>query len=146
MVDGYVIRRLVRSFPGSFINHLLEFIAHGEANESFLLENCMNELDVKCKVLEWLSRGAYKTCPYRSRTKNEKFNSFMLNGINEFLETDFTEEDMAIIYQKLGNRVNHSLTVRFIESGYDMALLNKEYISKDIKTEKYISEDIGTEG
>lgn len=31
--------------------------------------------------------------------------------------------DIAIIYQKLGNRVRHSLTEEFINSGYDMAVL-----------------------
>ena len=55
--------------------------------------------------------------------KNERFHNFMLNGINDFLGTDFTTEDMAIIYQKLGNRVRHSLTEEFVNSGYDMAIL-----------------------
>ena len=47
----------------------------------------------------------------------------MLNGINGFLGTDFTEDDIAIIYQKLGNRVRHSLTEEFVNSGYDMTVL-----------------------
>ena len=123
MVDSLVTRKLAKSFPKSFINTGLEFIAHKEANEYFRLEDCQNEFDVKCKILEWLSRGAYKTCPYHSKLKNKRFHNFMLNGINDFLGTGFTEEDIAIIYQKLGNRVRHSLTEEFVNSGYDMAVL-----------------------
>lgn len=123
MIDSLVTRKLARAFPKSFINPALEFIAHKEANEYFLLEDCKTEFDVKCKVLEWLSRGAYKTCPFNSNVKNERFHNFMLNGINDFLGTDFTESDIETIYTYLGNRCNHEKTVRFIESGYDMTIL-----------------------
>ena len=123
MVDSLVTRRLARAFPESYINTNLEFIAHEEANEYFRLEDCECEFDVKCKVLEWLSRGAYKTCPFNSNLKNEKFHNFMLNGINDYLGTDFTEDDIETIYTYLGNRVNHALTVEFVNSGYDMNVL-----------------------
>ncbi len=123
MVGSNITRKLAHSFCGSYINYNLEFIAHEEANEYFRLEDCETEFDVKCKVLEWLSRGAHKTCPFNSNIKNEKFHNFMLNGINDFLGTDFTEEDMKIIYTYLGNRCNHEKTVKFINSGYDMSVL-----------------------
>lgn len=123
MVDSTVTKKLARAFPSSFINTALEFIAHKEANEYFRLEDCNNEFDVKCKVLEWLSRGSYKTCPFHTNLKNERFHKFMINGINDFLGSDFTEDDIAIIYQKLGNRVRHSLTEEFVNSGYDMTVL-----------------------
>lgn len=126
MVDSLVTKKLSRAFPKSFINSALEFIAHKEANEYFRLEDCECEFDVKCKVLEWLSRGAYKTCPFNSNLKNERFHNFMLNGINDFLGTDFTEDDIEIIYTYLGNRCNHERTVKFIKSGYDMELLKGE--------------------
>lgn len=118
-----VIEKLIFCFPGSFVNGSNEFIAHRKANEYFRLDNCNDELDVKCKVLEWFSRGAYKTEPYSTNCKNEEFHEFMLTGINEFLGTDFTEEDMEQIYTYLGNACNHQKTIRFIESGYDMAIL-----------------------
>lgn len=123
MVDSLVTKKLARAFPNSFINTALEFIAHKEANEYFRLEDCNNEFDVKCKVLEWLSRGAYKTCPFNSNIKNERFHNFILNGINDFLGTDFTESDIEKIYTYLGNRCNHEKTVKFINSGYDMSVL-----------------------
>lgn len=123
MLSYYIRKKLLHSFHGSYINYNLEFIAHEEANEYFRLEDCETELDVKCKVLEWLSRGAYKTCPFNSNIKNERFHNFMLNGINDFLGTDFTEDDIEIIYTYLGNRCNHERTIKFINSGYDMSVL-----------------------
>lgn len=123
MVNSNITKRLSVAFPKSFINCSLEFIAHRTANEYFRLEDCETELDVQCKVLEWLSRGAYKTEPFLTKRQNEEFHAFMLDGINEFLETNFSEDDIAIIYQELGNRVRHSLTVEFVSSGFDMSVL-----------------------
>lgn len=113
-------------FPHSFINHNLEFIAHIKSNTYFRLEDCNTEFDVKCKVLEWLSRSAYKTTPYRRNDMNVDFHRFMLNGINEFLGTHFTVADMEQIYTYLGNACNHNKTIRFIESGYDMSILKND--------------------
>lgn len=123
MVGSEITLKLIHSFPRSFINGGLEFIAHKRANEYFRLEDCECEFDVKCKVLEWFSRGAYKTEPFDSYCENEKFHEFMLNGINKYLGTNFSYDDMEIIYTYLGNRCNHEKTEKFIESGYDMAVL-----------------------
>ena len=84
-MDKYeVLKKLMKCFPKSFINGIGEFIAHSYANEYFNFDNCKTELDVKCKVIEWFSRGAYKTEPYRNDRQNEIFHEFMLKGINEF--------------------------------------------------------------
>lgn len=119
-------QRLFDCFSDSFINDNGEFIAHRKANEYFNFENCETELDVKCKVLEWFSRGAYKTEPFVNFNQNMRFQEFMLNGINEFLGTNFSHDDMEIIYTYLGNCCNHPKTVKFIESGYDMSILPKK--------------------
>lgn len=123
MIDWNVIQKLMNSFPKSFINQNGEFIAHKKANEYFILRDCETELDVKCKVLEWLSRGAYKTQPYRRSDKNIEFHRFMRGGINEFLGVHFLEDDMEQIYTYLGNACNHKRTIQFIESCYDMSVL-----------------------
>ena len=52
MNDLSVAMDLMKCFPGSFINHNGEFIAHRWANEYFNFATCADELDVKCKVLE----------------------------------------------------------------------------------------------
>ena len=51
---------------------------------------------------------------------------FFLNGINDYLDTRFSVEDMREIYTHLGNACNHQKTIRFIESGYDMAVLEEQ--------------------
>lgn len=122
-MDWQLITRLMHCFPRSFINQNGEFIAHLRSNTYFRLTDCKTELDVKCKVLEWLSRAAYKTEPYRRKDKNDEFHKFMRSGIIEFLGVHFSESDMEHIYTYLGNACNHEKTVRFIESGYDMGIL-----------------------
>lgn len=125
MLETYELK-LMQSFNRSFINCHGEFIAHERANEYFILKNCKNETDVKCKVLEWFSRAAFKTEPYSTKKKNQEFHEFMLNGINTYLGTKFTEDDMLPIYCKLGNACNHKLTIKFIESGYDLKVLEEQ--------------------
>lgn len=119
-----ISKKLMSCFPNSFINYQGEFIAHREANEYFILDNCKDELEVKCKVLAWFSRGAHKTAPFGTR-KNKEFHKFMLDGINAFLDANFTEDDMDLIYTYLGNDCNRKLCVKFIESDYDMNVLKE---------------------
>lgn len=123
MINWNIIQKLMACFPRSFINQYGEFIAHQKGNEYFILRNCETELEIKCKVLEWLSRGAYKAEPYKTEKANAAFHKFMLDGINQFLQTDFTHEDMCKIYIHIGNACNHEKTIRFIESGYDFSIL-----------------------
>lgn len=65
--------RLMNCFPGSFINHNGEFIAHLKSNTCLCLADCESEQDIMCKVLEWLSRAASKGEPYRSNKANQRF-------------------------------------------------------------------------
>lgn len=109
-------------FPNSFINYLGELVAEPKTNQYFILDNCETELDVKCKVLEWFSRGAYKSSYYHNKKKNRELHKYMLNGINQFLCTNFDEKDMETIYTYLGMCCNHNLTIRFITSNYDMSI------------------------
>ena len=127
MVDANELLRLMRCFHGSFVNEHGEFIAHRYSNTYFRLDNCESELDVKCKVLEWLSRSASKGQPYATDKKNLVFQGFMQEGINRYLGTEFDSEEFDEIYTYLGNACNHAKTLRFIESGYDLRILpNKE--------------------
>lgn len=123
MVNQEEIKKLMVCFPNSFINSEFEFIADRHSNLYFILHNCLTELDVKCKVLEWFSRDCFKTQVYRSKTRNEQYHNEILECVNQYLGTQFTQEDMEIIYNKLGNSICHNLTVAFVESGYNMQLL-----------------------
>ena len=126
MISWELVTKLMNCFPNSVINHNVEFIAHIRSNTYFILKDCNDELDVKCKILEWLSRPAYKTEPYNSKRSNDQFHRFMLDGINQFLGTRFTENDMELIYTYLGNACNHELTIEFIRNGFDLSILEKE--------------------
>lgn len=117
--------KLMQSFPGSFINRNGEFIAHKNSNTYLVFSNCETLKDLQCKVLEWFSRAAHKTEPYYTKKSNDKFHHFMLDGVNDFMGTAFTFDDMDLIYTYLGNACNHALTVKFVESGYDLGILRK---------------------
>ena len=125
MVDWSVVKKLMQAFPNSFVNANGEIIVHKEANEYLIIQNCESEFDVKCKVLEWLSRAAHKTSPFPSDRKNRKFQDFILNGINKFLGTKFDRGDMGLIYTYIGNGVDHCLTEVFVYSGYKMDLIKE---------------------
>lgn len=118
--DNAEIRmRLASAFPLLFVNRQNELIIHPKRNTYFRLDGVETEQDLKAKVLEWLSREAAKSIDPRSQT-------YHLNGINVFLGTDFTREEMNEIYTYIGNAVNHEKTLRFIKSGYDLSILPKK--------------------
>ena len=108
--------RLRAAFPKSFVNSLFEIIIYPARNSYFLLEGVETEEELNCKILEWLSSEASKSI---SRVSQK----YHMSGINAFLNTDFSPADMMEIYTRLGNRCNHEKTIRFIRSGYDMAVL-----------------------
>lgn len=119
---------LLNSFPNSWFNERDEFIAHTRSNTYFIFCNCETPLDVECKILEWFSRPAFCGAPYSQEWRNRKFREFMLNGINNFLDTSFNGKSMEDIYSYLGNAINHQLTIKFIDSGYDMDVLKRQEV------------------
>lgn len=70
------------------------------------------------KVISWLSRSAIKT-------GNDKTRNWFLSGINTFLDTKFTSEEMDDIYTYFGNDCNKSLRIEFVKSGYDFNIIKK---------------------
>lgn len=118
-----VLKKLMNSFPEAILNNNFEFIVCPETNLFFNLSNCSNEEDVKCKILEWGSRDCFKTEPYDTCKKNEEYHERILSYVNKFFETNFTQYGMEIIYNKLGNAINHDLTLKFVKSGCDFSIL-----------------------
>lgn len=135
LLDKCTLSYLIMCFPKSFVNGNNEFIAHRKSNTYFRLEDCSTALDLQCKVIEWVSRPACKGIPYSSDWRNDKFQDEMRAGINKFLGTNFSREEMEDIHTYLGNSVNRQKTVAFIESGYDMNILPL----KGKELEEYIS-------
>ena len=135
MIDKNLIDKLAECFPYSFINENNEFIGlfeyKGEiVNSWFRLDNVSSELELKCKVLEYFSRPAFKGFtfadqPYNEMVIGEEIYEYHLDGINKFLGTTFDAEDIEKIYCRLGNGVNRNLCIAFIESGYDLSVLER---------------------
>ena len=118
--DNAQIRyKLSTAFPLLYVNRNNELIINPERNTYFSLDGVESERDLQAKILEWLSREASKSLFPNSRR-------YHLSGINIFLKTDFTQDEMIAIYTFLGNACDHEKTLRFIESGYDFSILPKK--------------------
>ena len=72
--------------------------------------------DLILKILSYLSRPASKEGTQSSRR-------WLLDGINKYLGTSFSKENIRDIYTHLGNNVNSDLCEKFIKSDYDMKVL-----------------------
>ena len=108
----------------SFINNQNELIVSPKLNAYFRLEDVKTELDFKCKCLEWLSYFVADNHWFGNSKERKKIESF----INYILGTDIKHSEFQLIYMRLGNRINHTLTVKFIESNYNIKVLKKEVL------------------
>lgn len=117
------VTNLMILFNNSFINCVNELILIPKTNLYLCLDDVESELDLKCKVIEYCSRDAYKSMYFDSIAENIEYHDYVIERINEYLGTYFDETDMELIYTELGNGVNHDLTIKFVESNYDMNIL-----------------------
>ena len=125
MIHAEVLRRLFNAFPKAIINYNLEFVANpnSRVNSYFSLRDCNNQIEIVAKVIEYLSREACKSQHYSTYKKNKEVWEYHLSGINCFCDTAFTFSDMEKIYCYLGNGINHQKTLKFIQAGYDLNIL-----------------------
>ena len=123
MIDTETLSKLFAAFPNSSINASMEFIVDHPANEWFRLDDCSTRFDVEKKVIQYLSRGAYKTEPFYKKTQNDRLHKKLLDGINAFCGTSFSPADMELIYTYLGNGCHADVCDQFIRGGYSMEIL-----------------------
>jgi len=114
-----LFRAIRKHSPNAFINLNNELIVEPKNNIYFRLEDIKNDLDLKCKVIAWLSRPSCKGI-------SEYWQKRIRAIVNEFLGTNFNEDEMSVIYTRLGNDCNRKLCMKFIESGYDLNLLTRK--------------------
>lgn len=119
------IFKLMKYFSGSFINSDGELIISKKGNVYFKASDCDSKEDVICKLLEWCSRPIAKGEPYSDERRNFGWRCILLCECNNYLKTNFTPADMLLIYDRLGNVVNHSLTLNFIRNNYDLSILKE---------------------
>ena len=114
------LKELLCLFPGSYINANMEVILIPKTNTYFSLEGVESRRDIIAELLMWCSRTIAKGQPFRSKDRNNAFRELSKRSLNHYLGTLFSDEDMALIYQRLGNGINPELTYRFIDGGFNM--------------------------
>ena len=127
-----IIAKIINEFSEKFqpvfianaIEDKYELILVQKTNLYLVVRHDMNELDLKCAILEWLSRDASKGGSYSYEKLNEKYQNKVLSCINNILGTSFSHEDIDKIYTYLGNKCNHEKTIKFILQNYDLNVLN----------------------
>lgn len=106
-------------FPNAIIYHNNEIIIEPKNNISFRLDNVENYHEFDCKMLEWCSRSSCKGV-------NIYWQRWMRRGLNSYFRVNWSHEEMTKIYTSLGNGADRPLCSHFIQSGFDMNVLNKE--------------------
>ena len=117
------IQRIMKYFKNSYINSYLEVILLPKTNGYFAIKNCRNEVDIKCEIIENISRDCFKTQHYSRLKDNKKMWQENLIALNNALKTDFSQQDIELIYNKLGNGINHELTKKFVDSDFNVEVL-----------------------
>lgn len=112
-------------FPSSFINEHNELILIPATNLYIQLENCKTKLQLFSKLLEWCSRDACFSLPYTMMKINEIYWRQNRETLNAFFDQNWSHNDMSLIYETLGCHGNPTLTKQFIESGFDLQILER---------------------
>ena len=118
------LKKLLGLFPRSYINQNLEVILIPKTNTYFNLEGVGSRRDIIAKLLMWCTRTIAKGQPFRNKKRNDMYREATKRALNYYLGTLFLDEDINLIYQRLGNGINPELTYRFIDSGFDMEVLD----------------------
>lgn len=132
-IDNQTIKHIMKAFPKSFINSNLELILIPKTNAYFNLRKCNDKTETIATLLEATSRDCCKTEPYVHLKRNMDFweknrecvYQAMLNAGYHGIE-EFTQSEMELIYQKIGNGVNHELAVKFVKQDFDMNVLSAD--------------------
>lgn len=118
------LKKLLGLFPKSYINQNLEVILIPKTNTYFSLEGVGSRRDIIAKLFMWCSRTIVKGQPFRNTKRNDMYREATKRALNYYLGTLFSDEDINLIYQRLGNGINQDLTYSFIDSDFDMEVLN----------------------
>lgn len=84
--------------------------------------HCRNDLDNK--VISWLSRPSYKDIP-------KKISEHCLSGVNKFLGTSFSKDDIMKVYTAFGNDANSFYRRKFVNHRFDMKVIDELYKARE---------------
>lgn len=116
--------KIQRAFPKAYVTMNFELILVPRTNTYINLNYCSTPDEFKAEVIEGVSRFAFKG--FTKPLCREH-----LDGINKLLDTDFTPEEIEYIYTNLGNGINHELCMKFVQSGYDLGVIDEGLQAKD---------------
>lgn len=119
------LQKLMKLFPGSFINSSFELILINKTNLYFHLGNVKTVEDLYFKVIAWCSRHCYKSEPFHREWKNKKYREMVREKINAFLSVNFDRNNWKSIYLLFGNAINEEQCRDFICSGFNLDELLK---------------------
>lgn len=120
-----IISKAMRAFDGSFINHNNELIMIPKFNVYTILDDVETENDFKVKLCEWFSRECCCALRYSSSKRLNDYWHKNTDIFNQLCGTKFTVSDMARVYSYLGNGCNRPKCIKFVESGFDLSVLQE---------------------
>ena len=112
------INKISFIFEKCFINNNNELILEPKNNIYFRLEDVNTVLEIKCKMIAWLSRHCYKGL-------SNHWQKYIRERFNRYFNTKFEGNDFEAIYGYLGADCNRNLTIKFIESNYNLEILTE---------------------
>jgi len=124
-------------FPTASIYKEEEIILEPKNNIYFRIVGVASVLDFNCKILEWCSRACFKGL-------TEYWQRYFRRGLNSYFGKNWTKENYDLIYTRLGNGVNRSLCIEFINSGFNINLLAEDRTSCAKSSQQKIKEQSGT--
>lgn len=119
------VKELMGLFPKSFINSENELILVPKTNLFFRLNEINTHKELYAKIIAWCSRDACKSEPFYASKRNEQYQREIRYALNEYLGVDFSKGDWELIYGRLGNGCNRELCDKFIDTDYDLTILQK---------------------
>ena len=118
MTEEYLneIEKLRTIWDKSFINAKWELILEAKRNIFIVLKNYHTPKELKLNMLEYKSRPCVKG------DSAKVLNNFR-KKFNKYFDKDWSKEEIELIYQRLGNGVNHKLCEEFLDSNFNLKLL-----------------------
>ena len=119
------VQKALRWFKGSYINHNNEIILIPKFNIYTLLDDVYSNEDFKVKLCEWFSRDCCCALRYSQKKRLERYWIENTDAFNYICGTDFSVEQMEYIYTYLGNGIRRDLAKKFVQSGFDLSVIDK---------------------
>ena len=114
---------LRKAFPGCYLDFSLNFVSCNITKCSFPTKDCMSEFDIKFNMIDRFIASTCETEPACEDVKNKESQAIMLRGVNEYLSTNFSSEQMGYINSLLDCDDRKEKISCFINSGYQIGSL-----------------------